>query len=139
MNESDFQSFLDDVSECFIERDFARWRKRVLYTFSLITSAGPIVIKTDDELRENFALYLQACDAMQLDRIFRVPLGLEECSDGTWLGSYETNLLRNGMRATAPYKSTALLHLRADGIRMSSIMNARGHHDWTGKQPETGS
>ncbi|ABG30951.1 hypothetical protein CEP88_16500 [Roseobacter denitrificans] len=135
MNQSDFQSFLDDVSECFIERDFALWRSRVLYPFSLITSAGAIVIENDDELRDNFELYLQACDAMQLDRIYRVPLGLEACSDGTWLGSYETNLLRNGMRATAPYRSTALLHKNADGIRMSSIMNARGHHDWTGKQP----
>ena len=138
MNESDFQSFLDDVSACFIERDFALWRSRIIYPFSLITSAGPIVIKCDDALQENFALYLQACDAMQLDRIFRVPLGLEACSDGTWLGSYETNLLRNGTRATAPYKSTALLHERSDGIKMSSIMNARGHHDWTGKQPESG-
>lgn len=136
MNETDFQSFLDDISDCFIERDFKRLRNRVIYPFSLITRAGPNVIKTDDDLREDFALYLQACDAMQLDHIFRVPLGLEECSDGTWLGSYETNLLRNGMRATAPYKSTALLHHRPDGIRASAIMNARGHYDWTGKQPD---
>lgn len=136
LNEGEFQSFLDDISDCFIQRDITRWKERIVYPFSLITTAGTVVINSDVELKENFDLYLQACDAMQLDSILRVPVGLEDCNDGTWLGSYETNLLRNGARATAPYTSTALLHMVSGKLKMSSIMNARGHHDWTGKQPK---
>ena len=57
---------------------------------------------------------------------------LEDCADGTWLGTYETRLLANGLLATDPYISTALLSWNGNVVRMSSILNGRGHHEWTG-------
>ncbi|MFK7744410.1 MAG: hypothetical protein AB8B47_05110 [Roseobacter sp.] len=137
MPDAEFQLFLNAVSDCFIAKDFDAWSGRIILPFTLITSAGPIVISTQVELRENFDLYLFACDAMRLDQICRTPISLEKCHDGSWIGTYETSLLSKGVRATEPYTSSALL-VEIDGrFKMRSIMNARGHHDWTGKQPKT--
>ena len=137
MPQQQFEDFLEAVSRCFVERDFLRWRSRIIYPFTMITSVGPVVITNDADLRDNFALYLQACDAMRLDEIVRTSISLEECQDQTWIGTYETNLLSHGVRATAPYTSSALMILDDSVFRMKSILNARGHHDWTGKQPKS--
>ena len=131
-----FTAFLDDISTCFIEKDFAKWNCRILYPMSLITAQGPVVLSNEADARENFALYLQACTIMRLDDIYRTPISLEDCQDGSFIGTYETNLLSHGARATAPYTSSALMHVRDGRFCMKSIMNARGHHDWTGKQPD---
>ncbi len=73
---------------------------------------------------------------MSLSMISRRPISLEDCADGTWLGTYETRLLANGLLATNPYTSTALLSRKDNVVRMSSILNGRGHHEWTGLQIE---
>lgn len=137
MGEPEFHDFLTSISDCFVKRDFEGWRNRIVFPFSLITSAGPVFVRNEQEAHENFELYLQASDAMRLDCIYRTAISLENCNDGTWIGTYETNMLSNGVRATAPYTSSAML-VAVDGIfKMRSILNARGHHDWTGKQPDT--
>ena len=130
-----FQTFLDAISMCFIHRDFEMWRSRVIYPVSLITSAGPNIINDDAQLQVNFELYLRACDAMKLDKIYRTPLSLEDCHDGHWIGTYETNMLSRGVRATLPYTSSVLLQEVDGRFKMTSVLNARGHHDWTGTQP----
>ncbi|MEM9577356.1 MAG: hypothetical protein AAF999_10125 [Pseudomonadota bacterium] len=129
MADERFIEYLDAISRCFIEHNFALWKDRVIYPFSLITSAGPVVILDDAGLRENFELYLSFCDTMQIDSIVRTPVCLEDCRDGSWMGTYETNLLSHGVRATAPYVSTALLQDVFGKFKMKSILNARGHHD----------
>jgi hypothetical protein len=132
----DFDRFLEEISDCFIQRDFEPWRNRIVLPFSLITKDGPVLLRTTSRLRENFDQYLVACKALSLDQIVRRPISLEDCKDGTWIGTYETNLLSKGQRAVAPYTSSALL-VPVDGIlKMHSIMNARGHHDWTGEFPK---
>jgi len=131
MTGADFQDFLDAISVCFIARNFVGWRARILLPFTLVTARGSEVFASESALERNFSLYLDACTIMSLDAIHRRPISLELCRDGLWLGTYETNLMSHGKRATDPYQSTALLHPLRDGTRMSSIMNARGHHDWT--------
>ena len=133
MTTEDFQAFLDEISVCFISRDFAGWRARILLPFTLVSSRGSEVLATEAELAQNFSLYLDACAVLSLDQIVRRPISLELCRDGLWLGTYETSLMSRGQRATDPYVSTALLHPFEDDPRMSSILNARGHHDWTGE------
>ncbi|PTX54039.1 hypothetical protein C8N43_2844 [Litoreibacter ponti] len=130
--DAEFQTFLDAISDCFIARDFDAWQAHILLPFSMVTRAGPQLFDTPDALRSNFDHYLQACDAMQLDLIYRKPLALERSMDGTWVGTYETSLLSGGKRATAAYTSSALLEVVDGRFKMRSILNARGHTDWTG-------
>jgi len=132
ISNDDFKEFLDDISDCFLRRDVGPWRHRIRLPFSIITRDGPVVMTSDDQVSANFDNYVAACEAMSLNMISRRPISLEDCADGTWLGTYETRLLANGLLATDPYVSTALLSRNEGVVRMSSILNGRGHHDWTG-------
>ena len=134
---ADFEAFLDAISVCFIKGDLTAWRQRILLPFSVVTRDGPVVLKTDNEVAENFDNYLKAVDLMGLSLVDRRPIAFEDCQDGTWLGTYETRLVTNGLLATRPYTSTALLIWDGRMLRMTSILNGRGHHEWTGVHPYT--
>lgn len=127
-----FESFLIDISRCFLQRDLRLWRSRLILPFSIITKHGPILLETESAVERNFGLYLKAMDAMGLDLVDRHALSLEDCEDDTWLGTFRTRLVRNNNLATPPYTSTALLRLCDGRLRMSSMLNGRGHYDWTG-------
>lgn len=137
MNEAEFRSFLDDISICFTAEDLSLWISRLLLPFSMVTKSGPITLTDHNDVQSNFDNYLKAHRIMKLDGIFRRPLSLEDCHDGTFIGTYETELLSGGQRTTDPYISSALIHKTDDGFKMSSIMNALGHHQWTGTSPAT--
>lgn len=135
MTDEDFALFLDRISTCFITGDFDAWEACIILPFSLVTKTGPVTLSTQDELRANFEQYLDACRILQLDTIARRPIAVKVCDDATVIGTYETQLLSRGTRATQPYTSSALLHRANGGWRMSSIMNALGHHHWTDQRP----
>lgn len=135
ITEAEFQGFLDAISDCFVEPDFEAWFSRMRLPFSMVTRAGPVILTCEDDVRDNFLMYLQACEVMNVDHIFRRPLNMERCHDGSWIGTYETNLMCGALRATDPYVSSMLLHITPEGLKMSSILNARGHSEWTGKLP----
>lgn len=130
--ESEFEHFLTDISNAFIAGNLPQWRARLVLPFSLITKLKPIVLSTENAVRDNFNQYLIAVRIMNMDLIDRTPISLEECPDGTWLGTFRTRMLSGAHLATAPYISTALLHNIDGRFRMSSMLNARGHRDWTG-------
>lgn len=127
-----FEDFLTDISDCFIDRRLHVWRSRLILPFSLITRDGPVVLYNDERVAENFNHYLTACDAMRLDLVDRTVISLENCQDGTWLGTFQTRLVSQGILATDPYTSTALLRMVDGRYRMSSMLNGRGHKEWTG-------
>ncbi|WP_238365908.1 hypothetical protein [Mesobacterium pallidum] len=137
MTHDDFVAFLEAISTPFINRDYAAWRRVTLIPFSMVTKDGPVALGTEEAMRRNFDNYLLACTALKLDQILRKPIRLEDCGDGTVIGTYETELLSRGHRATAPYVSSGLIHHTSEGYKLSSILNARGHHSWTGRDPKT--
>ena len=127
-----FENFLIDISTSFLTRDLKLWRSRLILPFSLITKSAFVLLPTEEAVAENFQLYLTAMDCMALDFVDRTPISLEECPDGTWLGTFQTRLLSQEILATEPYTSTALLQMSDGRLRMSSMLNARGHFEWTG-------
>lgn len=131
-----FHSFLDDISCCFNVQDFQAWEACIELPFSMVTNAGAIIMEEQKPLRKNFDHYLAACRVLQIDAIIRKPLEVENCADGTFIGTYDTELLSHGLRATEPYQSSVLLKLQGSKLKMSSILNARGHHAWTGIHPK---
>ncbi len=128
----EYEQFLADISRCFIERSLVGWQSRLLLPFSVVTKNGPVVLPNKTAVAQNFALYLVACDAMQLDMIDRNAVSLEDCKDGTFLGTFTTRLISLGQLATAPYTSTALLRFDKKRLKMSSLLNGRGHQEWSG-------
>ncbi len=135
LTETEFAVFLEDISRCFTDADFALWATCIRLPFSLVTQTGPVTLESEAALRSNFDLYLQAMAIMQVDLVARRAISVEVCDPDTVICTYETELLSRGTRARAPYTSSALLHRTGSGWRMSSIMNALGHHHWTGVHP----
>lgn len=133
--DADFDAFLEDISVAFMRPEFPLWLRRLLLPFSMVTADGPVTLKTEADVARNFALYLKASQAMGLNFVHRDPLRIEHCEDGSVLATYRTHLMHNATRVADPYTSTALLHPCPDGWRMSAILNARGHHTWTGRPP----
>lgn len=133
--QSDFKLFLYDISQPFIDRKIDRWAARIALPFSMVTRDGPITLSTPGDVKRNFADYLSAADKMDLDQIRRTPIDFDICDENTVMATYRTELISRGKRVETPYTSTALLHRTPDGWRMSSILNARGHHKWTGQHP----
>lgn len=131
MTEDEFQRFLDAMSGCFLRNDFAAWRAVVHLPLTIVTALGSEEFHSEEALRENFDCYFRAYSIMALDEIYRRPISVELCPDGLILGTYETNLLRRGQRVVDPFKSSLLLHPEGAGYRVSSILNARGHREWT--------
>lgn len=134
-DDTEFDAFLEDITEPFLTTDITQWAARIRLPFTLITQTGPVTLRTAEEVKANFELYLLAIKAMQADLIVREKIGYEPCEDGTVIATYRSNFLRNGVRIRAPYTASALLHFDDGKWRMSSILNALGHHLWTGKHP----
>ncbi|MEM7470255.1 MAG: hypothetical protein AAF340_02815 [Pseudomonadota bacterium] len=130
LSKQQFQIFLDDISECFVTRDFSVWEGHIELPFSLITSKGPTTLTTRDELYENFEQYISVCKLLNIDRIYRIPVSLEDCKDGTMIGTYTTHLMSGQLRATRPYTSSVLLLDNGSAWKMTAVLNARGTHEW---------
>lgn len=135
LTQDDFVAFLDDISSWFVHRDFDRWRMRILLPFTSITPDGAVVMQDEKDLLVDFNHHLAAADIMGLDMLDRRPLTLEQCDDGSWLGSYETRVISNGQLALDPFVSTALLMWDDGIVKTPSVMGGRGHTKWTRVKP----
>lgn len=125
-----FERFLSDITTCFLTQDFALWSSRVILPFTLVMArGGSVVLKDTVALERNFRLYVVASKVMRLDQVLRSPLELEDCGDGTWLGTYETRLVSQGGLTIAPYVSTAMLQDQAGRLKMTAVLNARGFQE----------
>ncbi len=130
--QEEFEEFLEDISQCFVQGDISVWQARLILPFSIITKSGPVLLSTEQAVANNFNFYLEAMEVMNVDFVYRTPISLEDCRDATWLGTFQTRLMSSGILTTAAYTSTALLQLQDDRFRMSSMLNGRGHSEWTG-------
>lgn len=129
--EDEFRRLLRDISQSFLDGNLALWRSRLILPFSLITKSEHMILKTETDVADNFALYLKARDALAVELVDRSPITLEETADGTWFGGFETRLMRNEALIAPPYTSTAIMRIVEERFRMSSFVDARGHCEWT--------
>jgi hypothetical protein len=127
MTQADFTLFLEQISLCFIQDDVEMLRSCAQLPFTLITKTGPVTLQTDQEFRSYFEMAFKSIAIMRVDQIIRRVVSLEDCKDGTFIGTYETETLSHGQRVETPYISSALLHTTAQGWKASSIMNAQSY------------
>lgn len=137
MTEAEFEGFLNTISSCFLSKDLAPLLDCVLLPMTLVTKEGPITIATVEDCEAYFERSLKAQEIMRIDEIYRRAISLEDCKDGTFIGTYETQLLSHGQRVADPYTSSALIHATNDGWKFSSILNARGYLSAVSSGPET--
>ena len=127
-----FENFLNDITRCFIEPNFELWRSRLILPFSIFMKDGTTALSDVYEVKRNFDFYLKAVDIMNPDVIDRSIVSFEHCDDGSSLGTFRTRVVRDGILVIEPCEGTALLRQSDGRLQMSSLLNARGHHEWTG-------
>lgn len=137
MTEAEFQKLLEDISLCFVRKDIEFLSAHTLLPFALVTPDGPITITTHEELMFHFDLYVKSYEILRVDAIFRRVISLEDCRDGSFIGTYETELLSHGTRVAEPYVSSVLVHDTPEGWKASSILNARGYQNTSEHSPDT--
>ncbi|THH38516.1 hypothetical protein E4Z66_02810 [Aliishimia ponticola] len=130
MKHAKFRLLLDEISDCYVEQDFGKFCRNVQLPLDLITRTGLVSLRSEDELEQNFSTYIDLMAASQLSQIVRTEVGLEQCDEENWIGTYDTDLLRKGTRISPRYRSSMLMRWESGKFRASSILNARGHSDW---------
>ena len=131
MNEVEFQAFLDRISICWVNRDFQSWVDHVALPFTSITLNGQLYNDSIESLKKDWDLYCQALDTLKISQIIRKVMVIEVSEEDTLIGTYQTQMFAGDRRVVGPYTSSAMLLHDGKTWRISSIMNALGHRDWT--------
>ncbi|MBO9399320.1 hypothetical protein [Shimia sp. R9_3] len=126
-----FKDFLKDISVSFLQGNLPLWRSRLILPLTITTKTEHTILRTEEEVAENFGMYLKVRDALCVEVADRIPVMLEHSPDGTWVGTFQTRLLRNEALIEEPYTSTAIMQIVEDRFRMTTYVNARGHYQWT--------
>ena len=131
MDEIEFQAFLDRISICWIERDFQAWVDHVSLPYTSITLNGQLNNDSIESLKKDWDLYCQALDTLKISQIIRKVIVIETSEEDTLICTYQTQMFAEDLRVVGPYTSSAMLIHDGKSWRISSIMNALGHRDWT--------
>ena len=131
MNEVEFQSFLDRISVCWGNRDFQSWVDHVALPFTSITLNGQLYNDSIESPQKDWDLYCQALDTLKISQIIRKFMVIETSEEDTLIGTYQTQMFAEDRHVVGPYTSSAILIHDGKTGRISSIMNALGHRNWT--------
>ena len=126
MAEVEFQAFLDRISAC--------WVDHIALPFTSITLNGQLYNDSIESLRKDWDLYCQALDTLKISQIIRKVMVIEASEEDTLIGTYQTQMFAEDRRVVGPYTSSAMLIHDGKTRRISSIMNALGHRDWTTRE-----
>jgi hypothetical protein len=134
LNEVEFQAFWDRISICWTDRDFLAWVDHIALPFTPITLNGQLNNDPVESLKKDWDLYCQALDTLKISQIIRKVMVIEASEEDTLIGTYQTQMFAEDRRVVGPYTSSALLIHDGKTWRISSIMNALGHRDWTTRE-----
>ena len=134
MDEVEFQAFLDRISICWIERDFQAWVDHVSLPYTSITLNGQLNNDSIESLKNDWDLYCQALDTLKISQIIRKVTVIEVSEEDTYIGANQTQIFAGDRRVMGRYTSSAILDHDGKTWRISSIMNALGHRDWTTRE-----
>ena len=134
MNEVEFQAFLDRISICWTDRDFQAWVDHIALPFTSITLNGQLNNDSVESLKKDWDLYCQALDTLKISQIIRKVIVIEVSEEDTLIGTYQTQMLAGDRGVMGRYTSSAILDHDGKTWRISSIINALGHRDWTTRE-----
>ena len=114
-------------SVCWVNHDFQTWVDHIALPFTSITLNGQLYNGSIESLQKDWDLYSQALNTLKILQIIRKVMVIQASEEDTLIGTYQTQMFAEDRRVMAPYTSSAMLKT----WRISSIMNALGHRDWT--------
>ena len=117
-------------SVCWVNHDFQTWVDHIALPFTSITLNGQLYNGSIESLQKDWDLYSQALNTLKILQIIRKVVVIQASEEDTLIGTYQTRMFAEDRRVMAPYTSSAMLKT----WRISSIMNALGHRDWTTRE-----
>jgi hypothetical protein len=117
-------------SVCWVNHDFQTWVDHIALPCTSITPNGQLYNGSIESLQKDWDLYSQALNTLKILQIIRKVMVIQASEEDTLIGTYQTRMFAEDRRVMAPYTSSAKLKT----WRISSIMNALGHRDWTTRE-----
>ncbi|MBV2358462.1 hypothetical protein KUH32_01625 [Thalassococcus sp. CAU 1522] len=131
-----FQAVLDEITAAFLTNDVDRLHKSVRLPVLFHTQRGAQVMKTEDELRRDLALYQAEFELHRVTDIVRRTIAVHPLGQSRLVGQYNTHILSGTTQVVPSFESTMHLELGDDGAwRASSVLNAMGHLNWSDQAP----
>ncbi len=124
------QDWLDVMSDATIAAKWEIYRVGVELPFHLITDAFSVSVATEAELRRGFDVFIETLRAQKATDYIRIARSAEFVSPHLIAGGYESEILSNGARIVAPYRSRVILRNREEGWRAASIVNGLSNAKW---------
>ena len=112
MTKTEFQAFINRISDCWIQRGFESCADHVSLPFSTITLTGQLNNEDPASLHEDWDLYCQNLDVLKITQIIRKVIIIEASKEDTLIGSYQTQMFAKGRRMVGPYTSFYCVGLR---------------------------
>ena len=130
-----FQSFLDRISVAFLTGDVQAWLNSTSLPFHLITRQGAETFATEEAVRKDFELYQQEFAIHGITDIIREAKTAEPVEYDQMVGTYRTHILRNANHVVPPWDASMTLR-RENGLwRVTTVMRAIGHLNWSAVDP----
>ena len=121
-------------SVCWVNHDFQTWVDHIALPFTSITLNGQLYNGSIESLQKDWDLYSQALNTLKILKIIRKVMVIQASEKDTLIGTYQTQMFAEDRHIVAPYTSSAMLIHDGKTWRISSIMNALGHRDWTTRE-----
>jgi hypothetical protein len=105
VNKTEFQTFINWISDCWIQRGFESWADHVSLPFSTITLTGRLNNEDLASLRGDWGFYCQNLGVLKITQIIRKVIIIEGNEEDTLIGTYQTQMSTKGRRMVGPYTS----------------------------------
>lgn len=130
-----FQAILDRISAAFLAGDVEGWLKSTSLPYHMITRQGVDTFSTEDEVRRDFEIYRQEFQIHGVTDIIREVKTAELIDGDQMVGTYRTHILRGANHIVPPWDASMTLR-RENGLwRVTTIMRAIGHLNWSALNP----
>lgn len=138
MTEEEFAEVVERITQGLLADDFDSYRSAFRLPLVIVPRGGAAQhFDNEDDLREDFDLYVQSMRLQGVTDIFRDVRGIERRGD-TARVHYVTHILRRALRIVEPFRSSMEFR-RADGEwRIERIESSLGHINWSRREAEIG-
>ena len=125
-----FQTWLDAASAAFITDRFDDYRQLVTLPLEMTSDHSTVVMSTDDMLRQVFDQYLDLMRSQHATDLIRTARDARFDAEDTVVGTYRTDILRQGQRIMDPFLSSLMLRRSAGVWRATHLTSGLPQAHW---------
>ena len=130
-----FQTILDRISAAFLSGDAEAWVQSLSLPCQLVTRQGVESFDTPEQVRADFELYQREFEIHGITDIIREAKTAQVIDDDQMVGTYATHILRGATHVVPPWDASMTLR-RENGLwRVTTVMRAIGHLNWSALSP----